>query len=113
MSDELVRKGKELLRHGQWKEARAAFEHALRLEESAEALDGLGSTMVQGRLKPVKLPSGFTGKRGMTAPPPVLQRGWQMTMPSMPANRLLLMAGCNARSAWWNLWDRVRRRGLC
>ena len=44
VSDELLRKGKEFLRRGQWKEARAAFEHALRLEESAEALEGLGAS---------------------------------------------------------------------
>ena len=42
MSDDLV-KGKELLKRGRWKEARASFERALAAKESAEALEGLGT----------------------------------------------------------------------
>jgi DNA-binding NarL/FixJ family response regulator len=39
---ELVRRGQEALRVGDWAAARSAFESAVEVEETAEALDGLG-----------------------------------------------------------------------
>ena len=42
MTDELIFEGAALLKRGQWKEARAASEGALHIEESPAALEGLG-----------------------------------------------------------------------
>ena len=44
MTVELIGEGAALLKRGQWKEARAAFERALDIEQSAEALEGLGTS---------------------------------------------------------------------
>jgi uncharacterized protein HemY len=38
---ELIAEGRDLLKRGQWKEAKTAFEQALGREESAEAMEGL------------------------------------------------------------------------
>lgn len=43
-SMKLIEKGKDLLKSGRWREARVAFEQALTLEKSPEALEGLGTS---------------------------------------------------------------------
>ncbi len=43
-AQEFTQKGNELLRSGRWLEARVAFEKSLTLEESPEALEGLGTS---------------------------------------------------------------------
>lgn len=48
MSDELLRLGREALGSADWERARAVFEQAATLGESAEVLDGLGEALQFG-----------------------------------------------------------------
>jgi DNA-binding NarL/FixJ family response regulator len=52
---ELVRRGQEALRVGDWAAARSAFESAVEVEESAEALDGLGQALYWQRDYPAAI----------------------------------------------------------